>query len=338
MEWGVTVRRTDLAVDLGTANTLVFAPEKGVILNQPTVVAVDGKGAGVLAFGEQAWDMIGRTPANIVAVRPMRRGAVTDYELTEQMFRVLLRRVGATRFHKPRVLLCVPSAITEVERRAVEEAATTAGARSVVLIEEPMAAAIGAGLPIQEPIGNLIVDVGGGTSEVAMISMGGIVESRAQRVGGFDLDADVQRYVRREYNVAIGERTSEDVKIKIGTAYPSEGLEPYRIRGRQIASGLPGEVMLTQEEIREVISETVQVIVQAVRECLSNAPPELGHDVLERGMFLTGGGGMLRGLDMLIAQECEVPVHLTDTPLETVVLGAGRCLDLPLDGQGLFAR
>lgn len=201
-----------------------------------------------------------------------------------------------------------------------------------------MAAAIGAGLPIHEPIGNLIVDVGGGTSEVAVVSMGGMVERRAERVGGFDLDADVQQFVRREYNLAIGERASEEVKIKIGTAYPTEGLEPYAIRGREITSGLPKQVQLTQEEIRETMSDTVQMIVQAARDCLSNAPPELGHDVLERGMFLTGGGGLLRGLDMLLAQECEVPVHLTDAPLETVVLGAGKCLDLPQDVPGLFAR
>ena len=332
------VRAGDLAIDLGTANTLVFSPGRGIILNQPTVVAVDGRSGDVLAFGEEAWEMIGRTPATITAVRPLRRGAITDYELTEQMLRLILRGAGATRFHKPRVLLCVPSAITEVERRAVEEAATAGGARSVSLIEEPMAAAIGAGLPIHEPIGNMIVDVGGGTSEVAMVSMGGMVEKRAERVGGFDLDEAVQLYLRREYNVAIGERAAEEAKIGVGSAYPSEGLAPYAIRGREITSGLPKEIELGQEEVREAMSETLAMIVGAARDCLASAPPELGHDVLERGLFLTGGGGLLRGLDMLIAQECEVPVHLTDAPLETVVLGAGTCLDLPVDAPGLFAR
>jgi rod shape-determining protein MreB and related proteins len=332
------MRAGDLAIDLGTANTLVFSASRGIILNQPTVVAISGRVSEVLAFGEEAWDMIGRTPANITAIRPMRRGAITDYELTEQMMRLLLRGVGAGRFQKPRVLLCVPSAITEVERRAVEEATIAAGARSVALIEEPMAAAIGAGLPIHEPLGNLVVDVGGGTSEMAMISMGGMVEKRALRVGGFDLDADVQRHVRQRYGLAIGERAAEQVKMQAGSAYPLPNGAPIEVRGRELASGMPKAVRISQEELREVMSETVGAIVAAARDCLAGSPPDLGHDVLERGMFLTGGGALLRGLDMRISQECEVPVHVTDAPLETVVIGAGRCLELPADVPGLFAR
>ena len=331
------MRAGDLAIDLGTANTLVFTPSRGIILNQPTVLAVGGQDGRVLAIGEEAWAMIGRTPGNIVAVRPLRRGAITDYDTTEQMMRLLMKLVGAGRFNKPRVLLAVPSAITEVERRAVIEATTSGGARSVRLIEEPMAAAIGAGLPIHEPLGNLIVDVGGGTTEVAMVSMGGIVEARSVRVGGFDLDETIQLYLRQRYGVAIGERAAEEVKIHVGSAYPAADVPPFEIRGREITSGMPRGIELTQEEIREATAETVNLIVDAARDCLASSPPELGHDVLERGMFLTGGGGLLRGLDMRIAQECEVPVHLTDSPLETVVLGAGRCLGLPADSPGLFS-
>jgi len=325
----------DLAIDLGTANTLVFQRGAGIIFNQPTVVAMSSRDGKVHAMGDQAWDMIGRTPASIVAVRPLRRGAVTDYEITEQMMRIILKTVGVTRWSKPRTLVCVPSAVTEVERRAVEEATKAAGARSVTLIEEPMAAAIGAGLPIHEPIGSLIVDVGGGTSEVAMCSMGGLISKRAVRIGGFDLDAAVQLHVRREYGMAIGERAAEHVKITAGSAYPLAEEAVAELRGREVATGMPKLIQLSQEEVREAIAEPVAAIVGAARQCLSDSPPELGHDVLERGMFLCGGGGLLRGLDMRISQECEVPVHLTDNPLETVVLGAGRCLDVP-EATGLF--
>ncbi len=327
---------SDLAIDLGTANTLVFQRGEGIVFNQPTVVAMDGRQGSVLAMGDEAWEMIGRTPSSIVAVRPLRRGAITDYEVTEQMIKIILRSVGATRWSKPRTLVCVPSAITEVERRAVEEATRSAGARSVMLIEEPMAAAIGAALPIHEPIGNLIVDVGGGTSEVAMVSMGGLISKRSVRVGGFDMDAAIQQHVRREYNVAIGERAAEQVKIAIGSAYPLADDSVTQIRGREIQTGMPREIDLSQEEIREALAEPVNAIVLATRECLAESPPELGHDVLERGMFLCGGGSLLSGLDMRISSECEVPVHITEQPLETVVLGAGRCLDVP-EAAGLFA-
>ncbi|HZA26791.1 MAG TPA: rod shape-determining protein [Actinomycetota bacterium] len=327
----------ELAIDLGTANTLVFRLGEGIVLNQPTVVAVNARNGEVLSLGDEAWEMIGRTPSHIVAVRPLRRGAITDYETTRQMIRLILKQVGVTRWSKPRALVCIPSAITEVERRAVEEATKSAGARSVTLIEEPMAAAIGAGLPTHEPIGSFVVDVGGGTTEVAMVSMGGLIARRAVRVGGFDLDEAIQKHVRREYGVAIGERAAEQVKITAGAAYPLADAPAAEIRGREILTGMPKSVQMSQEEIREAIAEPVAAMVATARECLADSPPELGHDVLERGMFLCGGGGLLRGLDMRISQECEVPVHLTDEPLETVVMGAGRCLELLPEAAGLFA-
>jgi rod shape-determining protein MreB and related proteins len=328
----------DLAIDLGTANTLVYQHGAGIVFDEPSVVAMDGRSGEVLAVGEHAWEMIGRTPSRIVAVRPLRRGAITDYEVTRQMIRHILRRVGVTRFARPRALICVPSAVTEVERRAVQDAATSAGARAVSLIEEPMAAAIGAGLPVHEPLGNLIVDVGGGTSEVAMVSLGGIITQRSIRVGGFDMDEAVQHHLRRDYGLAIGERASEKLKVAIGSAYPTGEGVSAEIQGREITTGMPRGVRITQEEIRETLSESVNAIVGATRECLAESDPELGHDVLERGMFLTGGGGMLRGLDIRLSQECEVPVHLTDQPLQTVVLGAGRCLELLSESASMFAE
>jgi rod shape-determining protein MreB and related proteins len=326
----------DLAIDLGTANTLVYQDGRGIIYDEPSVVAMDQRQGGVLAIGNEAWEMIGRTPAQIVAVRPLRRGAITDYDITSQMIRHILRHVGVTRFARPRALICVPSAITEVERRAVRDATISSGARSVSLIEEPMAAAIGAGLPVHEPLGNLIVDVGGGTSEVAMVSMGGIIAMRSLRVGGFDMDEAVQRHLRRTYGVAIGERTAEQVKLAAGSAYPMTVAASARLRGREITTGMPKDVELSPEEIREVLNEQVVQVVNATKACLGESDPELGHDILERGMFLTGGGALLRGLDTRLAHECEVPVHLTDRPLQTVVLGAGKCLELMSQGSGLF--
>jgi rod shape-determining protein MreB and related proteins len=326
----------DLAIDLGTANTLVYQDGRGIIYDEPSVVAMDQRQGGVLAIGNQAWGMIGRTPAQIVAVRPLRRGAITDYDITSQMIRHILRRSGVTRFARPRALICVPSAITEVERRAVRDATISSGARSVSLIEEPMAAAIGAGLPVHEPLGNLIVDVGGGTSEVAMVSMGGIIAIRSLRVGGFDMDEAIQRHIRRTYGVAIGERTAEQVKVAAGSAYPLTEAASARLRGRELTTGMPKDVELSPEEVREVLNEQVAQVVNATKACLAESDPELGHDILERGMFLTGGGALLRGLDTRLAHECEVPVHLTDRPLHTVVLGAGKCLELMSQGSGLF--
>lgn len=317
----------DLAIDLGTANTLVYQKQKGILFGEPTVLALNKDTGAVLAMGEEAWRMIGRTPGYIVAVRPLRSGAISDFDVTEKLIRLILHRSGVNKFSRPKVLICVPSALTEVERRAVEEAALQAGARTCYLIEEPMAAAIGAGLPIHEPLGNLVVDVGGGTSEVALISMGGIVTNTAVRVGGFDLDAAIQNWVRREYTVAIGERTAERIKIAIGSAFPMAQEEKAELRGRDLATGLPKTILITSEEIREAIADPVRSIVTAVVECIGSSPPDLVQDVLTHGITLTGGGGMLSGLDMLLSQETEVPVHVTEQPLEAVVMGAGRCLE-----------
>jgi len=317
----------DLAIDLGTANTLVYQRQRGILFAEPTVLALNKETGAVLAMGEDAWQMIGRTPGYIVAVRPLRSGAISDFDITEKLIRLILQRSGVGRMSRPKVLVCVPSALTEVERRAVEEATLSAGARSCYLIEEPMAAAIGAGLPIHEPVGNLVVDVGGGTTEVALISLGGIVTNTAMRVGGFDLDAAIQGYVRREYAIAIGERTAEKIKIAVGSAFPRAIEEKAELRGRDLASGLPKNVVMTSEEIREATVEHVRSIVSSVVECIGASPPDLVQDVLMNGVTLTGGGGMLQGLDMLISQEAEVPVHITDQPLESVVMGAGKCLE-----------
>lgn len=317
----------DLAIDLGTANTLVYQKQRGILFGEPTVLALNKDTGAVLAMGEEAWRMIGRTPGYIVAVRPLRSGAISDFDVTEKLIRLILQRAGVNRFARPRVLICVPSALTEVERRAVEEAALSAGARTCHLIEEPMAAAIGAGLPIHEPLGNLVVDVGGGTSEVALISMGGIVTNTAVRIGGFDLDAAIQNWVRREYAIAIGERTAERIKIAIGSAFPLANEEKAELRGRDLATGLPKTILITSEEIREAIDEPIRSMVAAVVECIGSSPPDLVQDVLTHGITLTGGGGMLSGLDMLLSQETEVPVHVTEQPLEAVVIGAGKCLE-----------
>ena len=317
----------DLAIDLGTANTLVYSRDRGIVLNEPTVIALNEKTQAVLAMGHDAWQMIGRTPGYIVAVRPLRKGAITDFDITQRMIRLLLKRAGVTRFNRPRVLICVPSAITEVERRAVEEAARRAGAADPYLIHQPMAAAIGAGLPIHEPLGNMVVDVGGGTTETAVISLGGIVALQAIRVGSFDIDASIQTYVRRDYGMAIGERTAEEIKLAIGSAYPVDDSVKAEVRGRDLMTGLPKTVILSPDEVRAAIDEQVSAIVDSVVQCLGQAPPELAQDLIGQGIHLVGGGGMLRGLDRRLAEETAIPVHLVDAPLECVVLGAGRCLE-----------
>ncbi len=305
----------------------MYTKGRGIVLNEPTVIALNSHTQDVLAMGHEAWQMIGRTPGYIVAVRPLRQGAITDFDITQRMIRLLLQRAGVSRFNRPRVLICVPSAITEVERRAVEEAARRAGAAGAYLIEQPMAAAIGAGLPIHEPLGNMVVDVGGGTTETAVISLGGIVALQAIRVGSFDIDAAVQTYVRREYGIAIGERTAEEIKVAIGSAYPTEDEVKAEVRGRDLMSGLPKTVILSPEEVRDAISEQVNAIVDSVVACLGQAPPELAQDLILQGIHLVGGGGMLRGLDRRIAEETHLPVYLVDAPLECVVLGAGKCLE-----------
>ena len=317
----------DLAIDLGTANTLVYLRGQGIILNEPTVIALNSRTQEVLAMGHEAWHMIGRTPGYIVAVRPLRQGAITDFDITQRMIRLLLQRAGVSRFNRPRVLICVPSAITEVEQRAVLEAARRAGASATYLIEQPMAAAIGAGLPIHEPLGNMVVDIGGGTTEVAVISLGGVVALEAVRVGSFDIDNAIQVFVRREYGIAVGERTAEEIKIAIGSAYPTEGEYKAEVRGRDLMSGLPKTVILSPDEVRVAIEEQVSAICDAVVRCLAQSPPELAQDLISEGVHLVGGGGMLRGLDLRLSIESQLPVRLVDAPLESVVLGAGRCLE-----------
>ncbi|MGH9149685.1 MAG: rod shape-determining protein [Acidimicrobiales bacterium] len=317
----------DLAIDLGTANTLVYAKGRGIVLNEPTVIALNVQTHDVLAMGHEAWQMIGRTPGYIQAVRPLRKGAITDFDITERMIRIILARAGVSRFNRPRVLICVPSACTEVEKRAVKEAARRAGATDAYLIDQPMAAAIGAGLPIHEPLGNMVVDVGGGTTETAVISLGGLVALRAIRVGSFDIDSTIQTFVRREYGIAIGERTAEEIKVAIGSAYPTEDEVKAEVRGRDLMSGLPKTVILAPDEVRGAIDEQVSAIVESVVSCLGQAPPELAQDLIVQGINLTGGGGMLRGLDRRLAEETAIPVHLTDAPLECVVAGAGQCLE-----------
>jgi rod shape-determining protein MreB len=317
----------DLAIDLGTANTLVYVRGRGVRLNQPTVIAINEHSGAILAMGDEAYAMIGRTPGHIVAVRPMRGGAISDFDTTARLIRLLFDRVATGRIGRPRVLICFPSAITEVERRAVQEAALQAGAKAAYLVEEPMAAAIGAGLPVHEPAGHLIVDVGGGTTEVACISMGGIVCAKAIRMAGFDMDAAITHHVRREYAIAIGERMAEDTKIAIGSAYPWPDEHKVEVKGRELATGLPKTVLVTAAEIRGALEEPVSQIVQAVLETLAAAPPELANDVLDKGIFLTGGASQLRGLATRISKEAHVVVHLVEAPLECVVLGAGRIIE-----------
>jgi rod shape-determining protein MreB and related proteins len=278
-------------------------------------------------MGRQAWQMIGRTPGYIVAVRPLRQGAITDYDVTQRMIRLLLERVGVSRLNRPKVLICVPSAITEVEKRAVIEAARRAGASQAQLIDQPMAAAIGAGLPVHEPVGSMVVDIGGGTSETALISLGGTVALEAIRVGGFDFDSALQTWIRREHGIAIGERTAEEIKIAIGSAAPTPDEFRAEVRGREIMSGLPKTVVLSFDEVRHAIEELVNAICKSVVACLGHAPAELAQDVIRHGIHLVGGGGMLRGLDQRLQKATGVPVHTVDAPLECVVLGAGRCIE-----------
>ncbi|HAM03840.1 MAG TPA: rod shape-determining protein [Acidimicrobiaceae bacterium] len=333
-------RRTDvardLAIDLGTANTLVYVKGKGIVLNEPTVIALNSRTQDVLAMGKDAWQMIGRTPGYIVAVRPLRQGAITDFDITERMIRLLLQRAGVSRLNRPRVLICVPSAITSVERRAVKEATQRAGASGAYLIEQPMAAAIGAGLAIHEPVGNMVIDVGGGTSETAVISLGGVVASRAIRCGGFDIDAAISTYVRREYGVAIGERTAEEIKMAIGSAAPYSGEVKAEVRGRELMTGMPKTVVLSPSELRSAIEDQVNLIIDAAVQCLGEAPPELAQDIMFQGVHLVGGGALLRGLARRLADETAVPVHMVDTPLECVAQGAGRCLESFDSLQRLF--
>jgi rod shape-determining protein MreB len=330
------VSNRDLAVDLGTANTLVYQQGRGVVYDEPTVVAVNARSGQVLAAGSQAWRMLAESPGNVQVVRPLERGVIADFEMTASMLRLIMRSLGVARFPRPRALVCVPASSTKVERRAVEEAVTSAGLRSATLVEETLAAAVGAGLPIHEPVGSLVVDIGGGTTEVAVVAMGGIVTGSSMPVGGFDLDAAIQRHIRQRYGVAIGDRSAERVKVELGSAYPAADTAPLSIRGRDMATAVPAVLEISPEEVRECLREHVSAMVETTTRCLADAPAELAHDVLERGIFLTGGSGLLRGLDMRLSTECEVPVHMTERPLETVVLGAGRLLEYMPDYRSAF--
>jgi rod shape-determining protein MreB len=319
---------TDIGIDLGTANTLVYVRGRGVVLREPSVVAIITGTSQVKAVGEEAKRMLGRTPGGITAIRPMKDGVIADFDITEAMLRYFIKKVHNRRYGvKPRVIVAVPSGITEVERRAVKESAYHAGARDVRLIEEPMAAAIGVGLPVEEPAGNMIVDIGGGTTEVALISLAGIVLSRSVRVAGDECDEAIIQYMKRAYNLMIGERTAEEIKIKAGSAYPLEQELTMEVRGRDLVAGLPKTLTVTSEEIREALQETISIIVENVRVTLERCPPELAADLVDRGIMLAGGGALLRGIDKLLAEETGLPVHLSDDPLSAVALGTGIVLE-----------
>ena len=326
----------DLAIDLGTANTLVCVKGKGIVLSEPSVVAVRSnypEGVKkVLAVGMEAKKMLGRTPASIVAIRPMKDGVIADFEITEAMLRYFITKIHNRRaLVRPRIIICVPSGITQVEKRAVRETAESAGAREVYLIEEPMAAAIGAGLPVGEAAGNMIVDIGGGTTEVAVISLSGIVYSQSVRVAGDKMDDAIVQYVKRKYNLLIGERTAELVKVTIGTAYPDKDIKTMEIKGRDLIDGLPKILQIDSEEIRSSLAETINAIIEAVRMALERTPPELAADIVDRGIVLVGGGALLKNLDILLKEETGLPIIRADNPLSAVVLGAGKALDeLPL--------
>lgn len=317
----------DMAIDLGTANTLVFVRGQGIVLNEPSVVAINSQNGRALAVGMEAKRMIGRTPANITAIRPLRDGVIADFDITEKMLRYFIQKVHRRRWARPRIVVCVPSGITPVERRAVEEAAYHAGARRAYTIEEPMAAAIGCGLPIAEPSGSMVVDIGGGTTEVAVISLGGIVVSRSIRVGGDELDEAVIDWVKKEHNVLLGERTAEQLKMAVGSAWPQPEEPAAEVRGRDLVTGLPKTILLTAPEIREAIEEPTQAVVDAVKYTLDKTPPELAADIMERGIWLTGGGALLAGLDQRLANETGMPIVTANKPLQSVVVGSGKCLE-----------
>ncbi|MGO9343400.1 MAG: rod shape-determining protein [Acidimicrobiales bacterium] len=317
----------DMAVDLGTANTLVYVRGRGIILNEPSVVAVNVNDGRPLAVGAEAKRMIGRTPSHIQAIRPLKDGVIADFEICEKMLHHFIQCAQKRRFARPRVIICVPSGITGVEQRAVMEAAMGAGARKAYIIEEPMAAAIGAGLPIHEPTGNMVVDIGGGTSEVAVISLGGIVTSQSVRIGGDELDEAIIAYVKKEYNLALGERTAEEIKIALGSAYPLEEELHAEIRGRDLVTGLPKVLVVSTQEIREAIAEPVAAIIDAVKVTLDKTPPELAADIMEQGIVLTGGGALLHGLGTRLQDETNVPIVLAPDPLSCVAIGAGQCLE-----------
>ncbi len=320
----------DIGIDLGTANTLVFVKGKGIIIREPSVVAVDQRynPVRVVAVGSEAKDMIGRTPGSIGAVRPLRNGVIADFDATAEMLRKFIRKaITASPFSRTRVMICVPSGVTEVERRAVNDAAKSAGARYVSIIEQPMAAAIGAGLPVEAAKGSMIVDIGGGTAEVAVVALGDIVTSRSVKVAGDSYDEAIINYIRKKYSLLIGERTAEDIKIQIGSAYPYEGEGAMNVKGRNLVDGLPKDVEVSADEIREALADSISQVLDAIRTTLENTPPELSADIIDGGITLTGGGALLRGLDKLIEKEVKIPVTIADNPLDCVVEGTGICLE-----------
>jgi len=317
----------DLAIDLGTANTLVYMQGRGIVINEPSVIAVNRRSGEVLATGEDAWEMIGRTPGYIVAVRPLRGGAITDFEVTEKMIRLLLQRAGVSRFSRPKVLICVPSAITEVERRAVTDATRRAGAADAQLLEQPMAAAIGADLPVGEATGSMVVDIGGGTTEVGVIALGGLVYKGSVRVGGDKFDEAIINYIRRNYGMLIGETTAEQIKKEIGSAFPGSEVREKEVKGRNLAEGIPRSFTISSNEILEALTDPLNSIVSAVKSALEQTPPELAADIAEKGMVLTGGGALLRDIDRLLMEETGLPVIIAEDPLTCVVRGSGKALE-----------
>jgi len=331
LNWLYSLFSNDLAIDLGTANTLIYVKGKGIVSCEPSVVAVqkDGRGARrVLAVGKDAKEMLGRTPGSIVAIRPMKDGVIADFEITEAMLRYFILKAHNRRtLVRPRIIICVPFGITEVERRAVRESAENASAREVYLIEEPMAAAIGAGLPITEPSGNMIVDIGGGTTEVAVISLAGIVYSRSIKCGGDKMDTAIISHIKRKYNLLIGERTAENIKCSIGNAYPTDEVMTMEVKGRDLVSGIPKTITINSDEVREALSEPIYQIVGAVRYALEGTPPELAADIVDKGIVLAGGGALLRNIDILLREETGLPVMIADDPMSAVVLGSGKALD-----------
>ena len=326
--WYSPVIGRDMAVDLGTANTVVYVRGRGIVLNEPSIVAINTRTNQLLAVGGEAKRMLGRTPGHITAIRPLKDGVIADFDMCEKMLRYFIQRVHQRKWAKPRMVICIPSGITGVERRAVQEAAEFAGARKPALvIEEPMAAAIGAGLPVHEPAGNMVVDIGGGATEVAVISLGGIVASESSRVGGDEFDEAILAFMKREYSIAIGERTAEEIKMRLASAYPLEEELYAEIRGRDLVTGLPKTVTVSTGEIRESIEEPVAAVVDAVKVTLDKTPPELAADIMDRGIVLAGGGALLQGLDERLRHETHMPVHLAESPLTCVAVGSGRSLE-----------
>ena len=321
----------DIGIDLGTANTLIFMKGKGIIMREPSVVAVDTRNYTVRCVGREAKEVIGRTPGSITAVRPLKDGVIADFDITAAMLQEFIKKaiksVRGAFFFRPRIVICIPYGVTDVERRAVKEASFKAGAKQVSIIEEPMAAAIGADLPVAEATGSMVVDIGGGTTEVAVISLGGIVASRSVRVAGDELDISIINYIKKRYNLLIGERTAEDIKIQIGSAFPYEDEETFEVKGRNLIDGLPKNIFITPEEIRQAIADPISSILDAIRTTLERTPPELSADIIDHGITLTGGGALLRGLDALITQETGMPVYIAENPLDCVAIGTGRALD-----------